>query len=166
MRYLKFITFLSVLCVFFYACQEDAHSGPHFIFKDLSSKGIVTKIKGTKYTDTEVFKGHEGEIFEAEMKVFEIKMNLVRSFLLERLMKTHPGKKGLSNDDFLEKYISKGKSPSQKEIADFIKKRNIPKQHVNDQMKDRIKKYLHMEMQKELVESWLTEQTAKTPVEV
>ena len=75
-------------------------------------------------------------------------------------------KKGLSNDEFLEKYIAKDVKISEKEIDAFIKDQNIPSEHINPQVREKIRSYLEMERKKEAVDNWIAEQTKKNPVEV
>jgi protein-disulfide isomerase len=75
-------------------------------------------------------------------------------------------KKGMSNDEFLEKHIASGVVISEKEIDAFIKDQNIPAEHINPQVREKIKNYLEMERKKEAVDKWLAVQTKKTPVEV
>lgn len=81
-------------------------------------------------------------------------------------MDQDPRKKGLSNDEFLDKYIASEVKISEKEIEAFIKDQNIPAEHINPQVKEKIKGYLGMERKKEAVEKWLAEKTNKKPVEV
>ena len=86
--------------------------------------------------------------------------------ILEKFMTMDPNKKGLTNDQYLEKYISKGKEPSKEAIEKFIKERKIPKQHLNAQLKQRIKQFLSEQIKKDAVDSWLASKTKKDPVEV
>ena len=48
----------------------------------------------------------------------------------------------------------------------FIKKQQIPQEHLNPMVREKIKGYLEMEKRKEAMDKWLGQQTAKTPVEV
>ena len=52
------------------------------------------------------------------------------------------------------------------EINAFIKEKNIPKEQVNPQIKERIKQYLSIEKKKEALENWLAEQTKKTEINI
>ncbi|MBT7609086.1 MAG: DsbA family protein [Bacteriovoracaceae bacterium] len=148
------------------SCSKEVKSTPSFIFKKAPDTSVALKLAGKTYTHTELNKGIENDIYEAEMKVHEIKMNKLNAFILEKLMETHPGKKGLSNDEFLQKFIIKGAQPTDKDVAEFITERKIPKEHLNDQMKQRIKAFLVLELKKKYIEKWIAEQTRKSSVEV
>jgi len=100
------------------------------------------------------------------MKVYEIKFARLQSMLLERFMNKDPNKKGLTNDEYLAKYISKEIKVSEKEIEKFIVDRQIPKEQVNAEIKDRIKQFIEMEQRKNAVDKWLAEQVNKSSVEV
>lgn len=152
--------------VAFFACTKTVESTPSFVFKPAPSQGMAARLNGVVVSDADLIKGIESELYEAQMKVFEIKMARLKAIVLERLMKADPRKKELSNDDFLNKYIAAGVGASAKDIEAFIVERKIPAEHINDQMKDRIKKYLEVELKRKAVDSWITAQTAKSPVEV
>jgi protein-disulfide isomerase len=86
--------------------------------------------------------------------------------LLEKFMAKDPTKKNMSNDEFLNQIIAKSIKVTDADIEKFIKDRQIPKDQVNPEIKDRIKQFIEMEQKKGAVEKWLGEQTKKTPVEV
>lgn len=147
------------------ACSE-SNSKPSYLFRPSTQDGIAAKAGDIQITNDQLSDGIESELFEAETKVFEIKFNRLKSLLLEKMMEKDPRKKGLSNDEFLAKYISKDVMISEKEIDAFIKDQNIPAEHINPQVREKIKSYLEMERKKEAVERWLADQTKKSPVEV
>ncbi|OFZ15276.1 MAG: hypothetical protein A2X86_08100 [Bdellovibrionales bacterium GWA2_49_15] len=151
---------------FMHACADKADSRPNFIFKPAPSPGAALKFKDQIVTEGELYKGAESDIFEAELKVYEIKMNKLNAYLMEKFMEADPKKKGLSNDEYLDKFIASSVLIGEKEVDKLIQERSIPKEHINDQMRERIKKFLAMEKKKELLEKWLAEQTKKSPVEV
>ena len=93
-------------------------------------------------------------------------MNKLRAMALEKLMELDPNKKGLTNDQFMDKFISKGRKPSKQDVENFIKERKIPKEHLNDQLRERITKYLEVELKKGYVEEWLSQKTADSPIEI
>ena len=66
-----------------------------------------------------LFQEIKGDIYEKEMEIYELKMGKIKAHLLEQFINKDPKKKNLSNDEFLDKYISKGKSPSKTEIEKF-----------------------------------------------
>ncbi|MGE3611734.1 MAG: DsbA family protein [Bacteriovoracaceae bacterium] len=154
-----------VLLVLTVSCS-DGTSKPSYLFKQSPKPGLAAKVGDLEITSKELEDGIESELYEAESKVFEIKFNHLKSLMLQKFMDKDSRKKGLSNDEFLEKYITKSVSISDKEIDAFIKDQNIPAEHINPQVREKIKNYLEMERKKEAVDKWLAEQTNKTPVEV
>ena len=158
---------LFVLCflLVFAACTQGS-SKPSYLFKPAVKEGVAAKAGDIEVSNAELMDGIESEVFEHESKAFEVKFNKLRSLLLQKLVEKDPRKKGLSNDEFLSKYIAKDVVISDKEIDAFIKDQNIPEEHINPQVREKIKNYLEIERKKEAVDGWLAEQTKKSPVEV
>lgn len=148
------------------SCSQDANSRPNYVHKPAPQNGAAAKIGGDIVTEGELYKGIESDLYEAEMKVYEIKMSKLKGLILEKMMDKDPNKKGLSNDEYLDKYITKNVAISKKDIEKFIEERQIPKEHINDQMRDRVQKFLEMEKKKDAVEAWIAKQTTNSPVEV
>ncbi|MGZ3787558.1 MAG: DsbA family protein [Bacteriovorax sp.] len=162
---LTLTSLLSVMIVFF-ACQKQADSKPNFIFKPAPSAGVAASVGGEQILDKDLNAGIESDLYDAEMKVYDIKFGKLQSMLLEKFMNQDPNKKGLSNDDFLNKFIAKDVKVADADIEKFIKDRQIPKDQVNPEIRERIKQYLEVEAKKLAVDKWIAEKTKKTPVEV
>jgi protein-disulfide isomerase len=151
----------------FVACSKQATSNqPNYIYKSAPQEGLVARIAGEDISYDEAFSGLENEIFEAEMKVYEIKENRIRAMIVEKFMSKDPRKENLSNDEFLVKYVANNITIADQQIDAFVKEREIPAEHVNDQMKQRIREYLENEQRHGAVEAWIAEKTAKEPVEI
>jgi len=151
--------------IIFVSCSEGT-SKPSYLFKAATEDGLAGKVGDLKITQKELVDGIEAELFEAESKVFEIKFNKLKSIITQKLMDNDPRKKGLSNDEYLDKYISSKVVISEKQVNDFIKEQSIPEEHINPQVREKIKNYLGMEKKKIALDNWLAEQTNKTAVEV
>ena len=147
------------------ACSQ-GNSKPSYLFKPVVKEGVAAKTGDIEITNAELMDGIESEVFEHESKAFEVKFNKLRAILLQKLVEKDPRKKGMTNDEFLSKHIAKNVNISDKEIDAFIKDQNIPAEHINPQVKEKIKSYLEIERKKEAVDTWLAEQTNKAPVEV
>ena len=145
---------------------SDSVSKAAFNFKPATKEGVVAKMGEVEITEAELNDGIEAEVYEAEQKLFEVKFNRLRTLVMQKIMDKDPKKKDLSNDEYLEKYIAKGISVSEKEIEAFIKKQQIPQEHLNPMVREKIKGYLEMEKRKEATDTWLAQQTSKNPVEV
>lgn len=153
------VLFLAVSC-------SDSISKPSFQFRPATEAGVVAKMGDVKITEAELMEGAESEIYEAESKLFEVKFNKLRSVIMQKLMDKDPNKKNMTNDQYMDKYIAGNVKISEKDIDAFIKKQNIPQEHLNPMVREKIKNYLEMEKKKEAMDKWLAEQTKKTPVEV
>jgi len=156
---------ISLLLVFLSSCSEST-SKPSFLFKPSTEEGVAGKIGDIKVTNAEIMDGIEADLFEAERKVFEIKFNRFKSIILQKLMDKDPRKKGLSNDEYLDKYIASKITISEKQVDQFITEQNMPSEHINPEVREKIKNFLGMEKKKVAVDSWLAEQTQKNSVEV
>jgi protein-disulfide isomerase len=159
-------TGLVTIMLVFLACQKQADSKPNFIFKPAPAAGVAASIGGEQILEKDLNAGIESDVYDAEMKVYEIKFGKLQAMLLEKFMNQDPNKKGLSNDEFLSKFIAKDVKVTEPEIEKFIKDRQIPKDQVNPEIRERIKQYLEVEAKKLAVDNWIAEKTKKNPVEV
>jgi protein-disulfide isomerase len=160
------LTLSSVITLVFviFACTKKVESSPSFIFKPAPSKNAAIKVNGKVVTEGEVFKGVESELYDAQKKVFDLKMAKIKSYIIQKFIDAHPDKKGMSNDEFLKAHIAKNIVVSEAEIKAFAKERNIPQ--LNDDLKKRISRYLEEGKKREAIENWLNEQMKESPVEI
>lgn len=149
-----------------FACTQKANSKPSFIFKPAPKQGISAKVLGEEISEAELLKGIEADVYEAESKVHEIKMNRLRTLAMEKIMAKDPRKKDLTNDQYLDKFVLKGKKSTPADIEKFIKEKGIPAEQVNDDIRNRVAQFLDMELKRKAVEAWMDEQLVKSPVEV
>ena len=111
--------------LFLLSCSQNI-PGPMVQYKIVEpprESNIVAKIGALKITKNELYKNIELELFELEEKIFKLKMDRLKILMLEKFMDEHPGKKGLSKDQFLEKYITKNIKITEKEFNAFVKKK-------------------------------------------
>lgn len=156
----------SCVALLLFSCSQKVSSKPNFIFKAAPSKGAVAKVSNTTITESDAFKDIQSEIYEAELKVYELKMNKLKALVLEKLMDQDPKKKGMTNDAYLDKFIVSKIVISEDKIAAFIKERKIPTKHINDQMKGRIRQFLSVDLKKKAIDTWMTKQTSKEAIEI
>jgi protein-disulfide isomerase len=157
---------VTALTLVIIACQKEANSKPNFIFKPAPSKEVAASIGGEPILEKDLVKGIESDLYEAEMKVYEIKFAKLQGMLLEKFMAQDSDKKNLTNDEFLDKFIAKNIKVTDADVEKFIKDRQIPKEQVNPEIKTRIVEFLTVEAKKVAVEKWITEKTKKNPVEI
>lgn len=162
MKMLPLVLGLAVMAV---SCSESV-SKPSYQYRSASKPGLAAKIGDVEITEAELNDGIEAEVFEAESKLFEVRFNKLRSLVMQKFMDKDPKKKGLSNDEYMDKYIAKDVKVTEKDVDAFVKKQNIPQEHLNPMVREKIKNYLEMEKKKEAMDKWVAQQTSKTPVEV
>ena len=160
------ILFSSMTLGTFVSCTKKVESRPNFIFKPAPNNSDAFKFNNEVVSNAELAKGIESDIYDAEYKVYETKLNKVKGMIIEKLINMDTRKGSLSADEYLEKYITKGKGASDKEVEEFAKERNIPTDHMDQQMKERIKTFLGMEIKRKIMDEWMSEQTNKYPVEI
>lgn len=167
--------FLLLVILIISSCQketEQPEEKPNMVFKSTvsteSNKNdpLAAKLGNLEIRESELNKGIENEIFELKTKIYEIQQKKLKAVMLEKLMDNDPKKKGLSNDEFFEKYIDKKREPKDSEVKAFIKNRGIPENSVNDKLKERIKEFIKNENKQKDVDSWLAEKTKKNPMEI
>ncbi len=165
-RFLVVIT-LILSAIFFSGCSERVESKTKYVYKTVNQNNeLAAEFGKFKISQKELMKGIYADVFDLEKKIFDIKMNRLKALMLKKLMDADPRKKGLTNDQFLEKYIAPNLKVTKGDIDKFIEQRKIPKDQINEMVKGQIRKFLEMEKKKKAVEQWMAKQTAKTPVTV
>lgn len=149
-----------------FSCTEKASTRPNFIFKPAPKMGLGAKVGKTEILEKDIYKGIESEIYDAEMKLYDLKMGKLRAIIIEKIMSLDPKKKGLTNDQYLEKYITNSIKITDDQINKFAKERKIPKEHINTQMMNRIRQYLSGMEKKKAIDTWLARKTKGNAVEV
>lgn len=155
-----------------FSCAKNGNSDdavknrPKFIYKENRDKKIAARMGDIIVYEKEIEDGIESELYEAKRKYFELKFRKLNALLVEKAMAKDPRKKGLSPDQFLQKYIAKDLKVTDKDIKAFIKERNIPSNHVNNNSKERIKNYIGMSKKKKAIDSWLALLSQKSGIEV
>ena len=161
---------LAFLSFSFLSCSKDAQSKPYYIFKSPPKEGVVAKIYGEEISYKELVKGIENKVHRLEMQIYQEKMNRFYTLLLDKFIEKDPKSAGISRDEFLDKYINRGREISAKEIENFIQKlikeKRILSEHVNDAMKEKVRKHLDRQMKQKSVDSWLVRKTKKNPAEI
>lgn len=159
------VVLLALVVLSFYSCSK-ATSKPEYKYMKAVGNGTAAEAGDIKITEEELYQGIEGELYDAEMEIFKIKFNRVKQLIIERLVKTDPQAKGLSNDEFFNKYISSTVKVSDKEINEFIKQRKIPAQQLNPQVMEKIKGFLTMQKRESAIENWLGSKVGKKPINI
>ncbi|MBD65425.1 MAG: hypothetical protein CME62_09470 [Halobacteriovoraceae bacterium] len=163
---MKKILYLFLLIFILAACLK-ANSKPEFIFKSSENKKIAAQIGEVKISHEELNREIETELYKKRLEIFELKMNRLKTLLTEKLIQNDPKSKGLSNDQYLEKYILSDIKIKKSEIESFMQKQGVPKnQKDNPRVKERVVQYLKAQKKTTLLEQWLADQTKNQKIEV
>lgn len=147
------------------ACSE-ATSKPTYKFRKNVGDGIAAKMAGITITEKELFGEIELELYRKELEIYDIKFNRMKAMMFEKLIKADPKHKGMTNDQYLVKYIYKNNKISEKDINAFIKKNKVPVKRLNPQIKERIKMIIGNERKKLAMESWIAVKTKKSGIDL
>jgi len=101
------------------------------------------------------------ELYEAEKKLYELKINQLKTQLLTRLISKNPLSKGLSADAFVQKYITKNPKVSDVEIEQFILANRIPKEKVDVAFKGKVRSFMLQQKNASAITSWLDSEGKK-----
>lgn len=147
------------------ACSK-ATSRPEYKFRKAIADGVALKAGDISITKEELLDPIELDIYKKELEIFEIKFQRANTLLLEKLIKADPKSKGLTNDQYFDKYIESKIKVSEAEIKDFMKKNNVPADKLNQQIKTKIEQYIITEKKKEALEAYIASSTKSTGIEV
>ena len=157
---------ISLISLFLLASCSNATSEPEYKFRKATGSGIALKAGTITINKEELFEPIELEIYKKELEIFEIKFNRLKSLLLEKLVKADPKSKGLTNDQYFEKFIASKIKVTDKDIQDFVSKNNVPADKLNQQVKTKIEEYIKAEKNKDALEAFVAEKTKGKNIEV
>ncbi|MCK5882846.1 MAG: DsbA family protein [Bacteriovoracaceae bacterium] len=128
-------------------------------------KGVVLKVGSKSFNYAELFSSIKNELFEAESSIHTIKINALKSILVDHFATKLAGK-DIKASDYLEKNVYAKIVVSKEEVDEFAKNRSIPATALNEQLLERIKEFVKSAKKKGLLENWLASQTEKSSVNV
>ncbi|MBT4792110.1 MAG: DsbA family protein [Halobacteriovoraceae bacterium] len=161
----KSIGVLALSVFVLYGCSK-ATSKPQYKYRKSVGDGVAASTGSVKVTHKELYEGIESELYEAEMKIFDIKFNKLNELIIQKLIKNDPSSKGMTRDQYFDKHIAGKLKVSDKEVNAFIKERKIPTKQINPQVREKIVNYLSMQKKDDAIKSWLGEKTSKSGIEI
>ncbi len=165
MKRLNLVIIMGLLAAMFaLSCSKEASSTAKFIFKPAPKTGVVANVAGVEITEDEFLDGIKSEVFEAEKKLYDLKFNHLKSIIIQKLAESESG--SMTSEEYIQKKIVGAVKPTKKQIDDFVKERNIPKEHLNDQLLARIESFLAKDLQTRALDTWLAKKTNKSKVEI
>jgi len=140
-------------------------STPSFAAKNSDNRAAAV-IDNQIITYQQVVDNIADKLYEAEMKVYEVKLNQLNSMLLMRLIESNPLSKGLKPQEFLDKFVIKSRAISENDIQLFIKSKQIPQEQINPELKEKVRSYLQTENARKAVSKWFAIQSKEHGVVV
>lgn len=148
-----------IASLFIISSCSDATSRPEYKFKKAVDQGHALQTGDITISKEELLEPIELDIYKKELEIFEIKFNRLQSLLLEKLVKADPKSKGLTNDQYFDKYIASKIKVTDKDIQAFVKKNNVPADKLNQQIKTKIEEYIIAEKKKDALTVFIAEKT-------
>lgn len=157
---LIFATITLLTCL---SCTKGETKSP-FEFLPPKEPGVAAQVGDSKITDADLVKGIESDLYEVESKIYEMKFQRLKEILRDRVIQQDAKGKGMTSDQFLEKYVYK--NITDKDVEAFIVDRKLPKDQITAEIKERIKSLIQAENNQKAADQWLDEQLQKTKVSV
>jgi protein-disulfide isomerase len=101
------------------------------------------------------------EIYEAEQKIYELKLNQLKSQILARLIEKDPLSQGVSTDIFVQKYITKNPQVSDNEVDNFITERRVPAHRLTPEFRQQVKTYMLQQKRVTAIDGWIEKKGRK-----
>lgn len=157
---------LCVLVILTVACSE-ATSKAQYKYLAAKDDGIAVKVGDEVITNEQLMADLKVDLYKKEIEIFTLKMNKVNALIVERLMKSDPKSKGMTNDQYFEKYIASEAKVTKKDISKFMQAQGVPaEQQKNPRVKERVVQYLKSQNRKKALDIWLAKKTKKTGIEI
>ena len=165
MKWRVLATTMVVYFGMFQACtQSESKSGFKFLEGKDSQSAAKYGVENISYK--ELTTGVEADIFELEKKIFDLKMENLKQLVMKKLIEADKNSKGITQDQYIEKYVVNNIKISSKDIEKFIEEKKIPQAQITEEIKGRIKTYMEMEAKQKKLDDWLNAKLVKSPVEV
>ncbi|MCF6194583.1 MAG: DsbA family protein [Kangiellaceae bacterium] len=110
-------------------------------------------------TNQQVVDSIEDQLYQAELKIYELKYNQLRTMLLIRLIKSHPFSRGMKADDFIKKYVTKNPSASEADVDRLIKTNKGPKEKINEAFRKQAKDFIIAQKSRQALDQWFSVQS-------
>ncbi|TQV75260.1 hypothetical protein FLL45_10010 [Aliikangiella marina] len=126
----------------------------------------IATINGEKITLEMLQGGNQMEIYEAEQKIYQIRMGLLKQALISKLVKLDPRSKGMDENEFIALFVVKPKNITDFDVMNFIMQRNIDESKINNALKAEVKQYLESQDYMRQIDAWFFEQANKYDVQI
>ncbi|MET1254087.1 DsbA family protein [Aliikangiella maris] len=127
---------------------------------------VAATINGESITFEQLDSSNKIQIYETELKLFELRSNQLKDILIPKFIQLDNRSKGLTTQQYMDKYIVQSIEISPQKIEEFAKQQKIPDDKLDDGLKDRIRSYLNRQNIATAMESWYQKQLNKHQVSI
>jgi protein-disulfide isomerase len=131
-----------------------------YIEKQPYRDDVVAKVNGVEVKRSDLYR--EDELFDAQMKAFDMKIGYLQNMVLNIYGKREADKKGISITQYMQQYVDGNVAVSEQEIDAFIRAQNIPA----NVGRDRIRGFLEGQNRQSARADWVKQITEKEPIEI
>lgn len=157
------ITLVAIVLIAAWSCSQSEGQSP-FLYSDTNQPGVMAKYQDIVIQEKDLIKGIETDIYEEELKIYQMKMDRLKEIIADNLIKEDGKSKGLTKEQYFEKFVYS--KVSDKEIDDFIKDRNLPKDQITKEIRERIKSVIQADKNGKSVEEWINKKLGSGKVSV
>jgi len=160
MKYILLIFLLTISC-------NKTQSKPLFKFLGPSGDNFAS-INGTKITKSDFNKDakYRIEVFNKEKELFDYQLSEIKRKAVDSIIKKDPKSKGMKQNDYLEKNVFSKVKVSDEAINKFIEENKIPAQHINAQLKEKVKAYIGNQEKAKILDDWMVSKLGGKQIEV
>ena len=101
----------------------------------------------------------EEQLYQANLKIYELKYNQLRTMLLIRLIKAHPYSRGMKPDDFINQYVTKNPTASKAEVDSLIEANKVSKDKANDAFRKKAANFIITQKSRQAIDQWFVVQS-------
>ncbi|WP_444997634.1 DsbA family protein [Aliikangiella sp. IMCC44359] len=130
------------------------------------NSSVAASINGDVITYKEIDKANKIAIYEAEKKLYELRMGKLKEILIPKLIQLDPLSKNMDENEYITQHIVKAADISEEQVLEFAKKQKIPDDKINEELKQRIRQYLNGQKITQRLNIWFNEQIKKHKVTI
>lgn len=120
---------------------------------------IVAKINNRNISLQELNASIKTPLYEAQIKVYDLQYAKLKNMLLEELVKMDPRGKNISFPEFMEKYVLKNVTVTERMVDEFITINKIPKNKIDGEYRGKVTQYLRTNLMKKQVTAWFEKES-------
>ncbi|MGX5201116.1 DsbA family protein [Aliikangiella sp. IMCC44632] len=127
---------------------------------------VLAEIDGEKITYAQAEKSIQQDLYKAKKAVYDLYFSQLKSILVPKLIRKDPRSSGLSDSDYIFKYIVTNQEVTTQEVQAFIKERGIAKEKINPTVINQIKEYIENTRIANALDKWFWQQAEKHQVKI